>query len=166
MHIVNLFRHLSQAGAAFALTFIAFAYGVSHSAEISPQKWSSDGQIKRPYIFTQQNNVKGRSNPLGGAQYVRLGWPLQVQLPGNPAVWAFSASQSRLVEPHGHTMVYSPHRIEDTDSIFVFDFVLSANAKPGDIGVITLTTARMPDSLNKVIPLSIYSVEFTIIDPH
>lgn len=113
---------------------------------------------KRPYIFTQQhNNVKG--------QRVKAGWPLQVQLPGNPSVWSFDAARSVNVEPRGQAMVFSPERIAGTTSIFIFDFAISAGAQPDDTGMITITSANPPESLNHVIPNGVYQIEFVIDAP-
>lgn len=119
----------------------------------------------RPYIFTQQNNIQDRPDITDRIQKVRIGYPLQVQLPGNPAVWSFDAEASALVEPRGRAMVYSPFRIEGTQSIFVFDFALSQAAVDGDKGRITLFTDDLPLSLKNVIPSGVYTVEFTVFDP-
>ncbi|WP_390914083.1 multicopper oxidase domain-containing protein [Pseudosulfitobacter sp. SM2401] len=96
-------------------------------------------------------------------QLIRLGWPLQVQLPGNPAVWTFDAKDSDLIEPRGRTMVYSPTRIEGTQSLFVFDFALPSTAKPGDHGTIPLSTTELPQSLKNVMPNGVFVVEFAVI---
>ena len=113
---------------------------------------------KPPYIFVQQHNAKG-------GQFVRLGWPLQVQLPGNPNVWTYKPNQSTLVEPRGRTLIFSPGRIDLTQSIYVFDFVLSPHAKVGDQGIITLTTPTLPVSLQNVLPGGRYQIKFTVSTP-
>ena len=96
-------------------------------------------------------------------QLIRLGWSLQVQLPGNPAVWTFDAKDSDLIEPRGRTMVYSPTRIEGTESLFVFDFALPSTAKAGDHGTITLSTTELPQSLENVMPNGVFVVNFSVI---
>jgi hypothetical protein len=111
----------------------------------------------RPYIFVQQNNARP-------TQQVRLGYPLQVQLPGNPAVWHYQPKGSALVEQRGQAMVFSPGRIDDTQSIFVFDFVLADDAKPGDTGVITIISPNPPASLSNVVPGGVWQVRFEVID--
>lgn len=126
--------------------------------------WPND-PVRRPYIFTQQHNVEGRPDVAGRIQQVRLGWPLQVQLPGNPAIWRFASDRSALVEPRGQAMIHSPARIEGTESILMFDFVLAPEAKAGDEGVITLTTTDLPHSLDRVIPTGVFVIEFSVIDP-
>ncbi len=124
-----------------------------------------DEPVKRPYIFTQQHNMNGRTDAGERVQTIRLGWPLQVQLPGNPTVWTFVEDQSALVEPRGRTMIYSPDRIDGTESIFIFDFALRTDAQDGDTGVITLATEELPASLEAVIPNGTFVIEFQVIDP-
>lgn len=116
------------------------------------------GRGKAPYIFVQQHNLIAR-------QIVRTGWPLQVQLPGNPTVWTFQKDQSTNVETRGHAIVYSPGRIAGTDSLFIFDFVLAPDVKAGDQGVITITTRNAPMSLLQVVPDGFYQIKFTVAGP-
>lgn len=127
------------------------------------QTWHDNEARKTPYIFTQQHNIDGRAKSKAPAQLIRLGWPLQVQLPGNPAVWIFDAQDSALIEPRGRAMVYSPNRVEGTESLFVFDFALPETAKPGDSGKITISTQEVPQSLDKVMPNGVFVVEFSVI---
>ncbi|MEM7425590.1 MAG: hypothetical protein AAF441_05810 [Pseudomonadota bacterium] len=152
MTILSRFRLLLIG--AFAAAAMANAVGGASAASFE------DEQDMRPYIFTQQHNGKP-------GQFIRLGWPLQVQLPGNPSVWTFQAGESSKIEPRGHALVFSPHRIDGTHSIFVFDFALSADAKAGDEGVITITTDPeiLPDSLNKVLPAGKYQIKFKVMHP-
>ena len=152
MTILSRF-HLLLIG-AFAAAAMAGTAGQAGAASFE------DKQDMRPYIFAQQHNGKP-------GQLIRLGWPLQVQLPGNPTVWTFQADESSKVEPRGHVLVFSPHRISGTHSIFVFDFALSADAKAGDEGMITITTspAELPDSLSKVVPDGKYQIKFKIMHP-
>lgn len=112
-------------------------------------------QGKAPYIFTQQHNAILM-------QQIRLGWPLQVQLPGNPAVWTVQLDENLFVEPRGRTLLYSPERIDYTQSLFIFDFALSAQAKAGDSGRIVITTDKLPSSLANVIPCGRYTIDFLI----
>ena len=96
---------------------------------------------------------------------IRLGYPLQVQLPGNPALWTFQPDASLNVEYLGRTMVYSPNRIEGTESIQVFDLALTPDAASGTQGYFTFTTEELPPSLDKVVPGGIYVVHFEVIEP-
>ncbi|WP_135502401.1 hypothetical protein [Roseovarius aestuariivivens] len=127
--------------------------------------WDQHGAAKRPYIFTQQHNAVIQSDTEAPAQLIRLGYPLQVQLPGNPALWTFQPEESHHVEYLGRTMVYSPNRIAGTESILVFDLALSADAADGTEGQFTFKTEELPASLENVVPDGIYVVRFQVIDP-
>ncbi|SIS89384.1 hypothetical protein SAMN05421759_105179 [Roseivivax lentus] len=159
---LSAFRVVFNAVSLAGLAVLALGSPGSAGSETLP--WPDDA-VKRPYIFTQQHNVDGRPDAESRIQKIRLDWPLQVQLPGNPAVWTFVEDQSVLVEPRGRTMVYSPNRIDGTESIFVFDFALAADAKDGDAGVITLATEELPASLAPVMPNGVFVVKFHVIDP-
>ncbi|WP_299684411.1 hypothetical protein [uncultured Tateyamaria sp.] len=152
-------------GIVAAIALVVLVVTDTLSAETQYPHWNNDTLDKRPYIFTQQNNVEGREGAPPHTQKVRIGYPLQVQLPGNPAVWTFDAGVSTLVEPRGWTMVFSPDRIPGTQSIFVFDFVLSPDAAHGDEGVIVLTTSDLPEALDMVLPQGVFAVKFQVIDP-
>ena len=140
-----------------AILAVLLATTTACSAQIPA--WSvEDGQNRAPYIFVQQHNGKT-------PQRVRLGWPLQVQLPGNPTVWTFQKDQSANVEPRGRSLVFSPGRIEGTQSVFIFDFVLAPNARAGDTGIITITSRNAPMSLLQIIPDGQYQIRFEITNP-
>ncbi|GAA4643857.1 hypothetical protein GCM10023115_18170 [Pontixanthobacter gangjinensis] len=111
---------------------------------------------RQPYIFVQQHNGKP-------GQKIRKGWPIQVQLPGNPAIWTFDAKQSRNVVPLGKTLVYSPDRIDGMESLFIFDLALELDAEAGQMGEIVYTTDDPLPSLNRVIPNRVFRVQFEII---
>ena len=145
---------------------ISFALSAgSLFAETTYPSWESNGSGNRPYIFTQQHNVENRPDAEGRVQLIRLGYPLKVQLPGNPALWTFQPEASKNVEYRGRTMVYSPDRIAGTESILVFDLVLAPDALPGSEGHFTFTTDELPPSLDNVIPEGVYVVRFSVIDP-
>jgi len=165
MHKMSVLSILRRGASGVSLGLSVLALASANPAAAQQQSWDNTRLAKRPYVFAQQHNVNGRPDAEGRVQRIRLGWPLQVQLPGNPAVWTFAPQDSPLIEPRGRTMVYSPNRIGDTQSIFVFDFVLSSDAKPGDTGAITLTTQELPQSLGRVVPTGIFVVEFSVIDP-
>ena len=154
-------QYLKTAFVAATLVFFAQAA----VAETEYQPWQQDGVAKRPYIFTQQHNVGDKPDGETGGQLIRLGYPLQVQLPGNPALWTFQADSSLNVEYLGRTMVYSPNRIAGTESLLVFDLALSPNAKSGSEGYFTFTTEGLPSSLDQVVPGGVYVVHFEVIDP-
>ena len=154
-------RHLIRHAAALGFAVLA----TPSMAETPAPSWDHDGNAKLPYIFTQQHNVENRPDAEGRVQLIRRGYPLQVQLPGNPAVWTFDADASALVEYRGRTMVYSPNRIAGTHSILVFDLAVSPDAKAGAEGKFTFTTDALPASLENVVPGGVYVVRFTLIDP-
>ena len=154
-------QYLKPAFIAATGAFIAHAV----EAETKYQPWQQEGVAKRPYIFTQQHNVGNKPDGETGGQLIRLGYPLQVQLPGNPALWTFQADASLNVEYLGRTMVYSPNRIEETESILVFDLALSPDAMSGSEGYFTFTTEELPSSLDQVVPGGVYVVRFEVIDP-
>lgn len=154
-------QYLKSAFAAAIAALIAQAA----AAETKYQPWQQDGVAKRPYIFTQQHNVLNKTDGEAGGQLIRLGYPLQVQLPGNPALWTFQPDASLNVEYLGRTMVYSPNRIEGTESIQVFDLALTPDAASGTQGYFTFTTAELPPSLDRVVPGGIYVVHFAVIEP-
>lgn len=135
---------------------LAATIAISSSFSNASTQLDEDVVDKRPYIFTQQHNNNA-------SQKVRLGWPLQVQLPGNPAVWTYQDDESKTVSPRGSAMVFSPGRIDGTSSIYIFDFVLAENAKPGDEGIITITSSNPPESLNRVTPDGVYQIKFVIL---
>ena len=147
--------------AAIGLALVA----LPATAETKFQPWQQEGVAKRPYIFTQQHNAEIRPGTPEWAQFIRLGYPLQVQLPGNPALWTFRPEESQLVEYRGRTMVYSPNRIDDTQSLLVFDLALSPEAQHGSEGYFTFTTNELPQSLDNVVPGGVFVVHFTVIDP-
>ncbi len=154
-------QHLTRTAAAL---IIAFSTSAS-LAETAASPWQQEGVAKRPYIFTQQHNVENRPDAAGRVQLIRLGYPLQVQLPGNPTLWTFQANSSSHVEYRGRSMVYSPNRITGTESILVFDLALSPDAVDGTDGYFTFTTDTLPQSLENVVPGGIYVVYFKVIDP-
>ncbi len=149
----------------FGLALLLACLGTGILAETQYPPWSGSITAPRPYIFTQQHNVENRPDAEGLVQVIRKGYPLQVQLPGNPAIWAFRAEASENVAYRGRTMVYSPNRIHGTESLLVFDLELSPEARAGDEGRITFTTDRVPDSLDRVIPGGVFVIRFTVIDP-
>lgn len=146
-------------------TLAAMMLGQALQAETDYPPWTQDGPAKRPYIFTQQHNVANRPDTKGRVQLIRLGYPLQVQLPGNPSLWTFQPDQSRNVVYLGRTMVFSPDRIDGTSSILVFDLALAPNAADGTEGQVTFTTEELPPSLDNVVPNGVFVVRFTVIDP-
>ena len=150
----------TSVGAAFLTIWGSIAPNILSAQNL---EWQDNPATKSPYIFTQQHNVNGRDDANMRVQLIRLGWSLQVQLPGNPAVWTFDAKDSDLIEPRGRTMVYSPTRIEGTESLFVFDFALPSTAKAGDHGTITLSTTELPQSLENVMPNGVFVVNFSVI---
>lgn len=149
-----------------AMIGLAFAViAPASQAETEFQSWEHEGTAKRPYIFTQQHNVENRPDAAGRVQLIRLGYPLQVQLPGNPALWTFQPDASSHVTYLGRTMVYSPDRIEGTESVLVFDLALEMDVEEGTEGQFTFTTDALPAALDNVVPGGVYVVRFKIIDP-
>ena len=143
----------------------AMAIGQVSMAEPTYQPWEDAGAAKRPYIFTQQHNAQSPDGANRWKQLIRLGYPIQVQLPGNPALWSFQPDASRNVTYLGRTMVYSPDRIAGTSSVFVFDLALAPNAIDGTEGYFTFTTDELPPSLDNVVPDGVFTVYFSVIDP-
>lgn len=147
------------------LALLLASLGTGAFAETRYLPWPEDGAAPRPYIFTQQHNVENRPDAEGRVQLIRKGYPLQVQLPGNPAIWSFRAGESENVAYRGRTMVYSPNRIAGTESLLVFDLELSPEVRDGDEGRITFTTDQLPSALERVVPGGVFVLRFTVIDP-
>lgn len=148
-----------------ALALIAALAAATCTAQETLTPWPDTGAAKRPYIFTQQHNMPVPPEDGGPRIVIRAGYPLQVQLPGNPALWSFVPEDSRHVAYLGRTMVYSPDRIPGTASLLVFDLDLAPEAVDGTLGQFTFATADLPASLDKVLPDGRFVVYFKVVDP-
>ena len=156
-----MMKHLKLLSTALIVAFAA----TGTVADTGLKPWPDHGNAKRPYIFTQQHNVENRPDTEGRVQLIRLGYPLQVQLPGNPAIWSFQPDASEYVEYRGLTMVYSPNRIDGTESLLVFDLALSDDARHGTEGYFMFITEELPAAIDNVVPGGVFVVRFQVIDP-
>ena len=104
----------------------------------------------QPYIFTQAHS--------GHSQSVQSGAALQVQLPGNPALWRFDSQASKNISFLGASPTFSPGRIPQTEALYNFNFVLTG----GEQAIIVIRTDELPPDLEETVPGGVFSLSLDV----